>query len=174
MTEPILINETCETINKLSKEGNKLPIVIINNKRYAECYNGAYYISLEEKEKCGNRFIGKGMEITEDYIYRIYKINPKTNKLEMGGHIQYVENLDRSNPKDTCWIGKDVKLYGKVTVCHNVQINNENSFFMPLQLDLYLRSQNNEYKSLSGDLDKACKSADKSIGLKSKTPNSED
>lgn len=87
MTKAILINETYETTNKLNREDKKLLIVIIGDKRYAEYYNGAYYISLEEKEKIGERLIGNTTALVENYVYRIYRINPETNKFEHGGYI---------------------------------------------------------------------------------------
>lgn len=139
MTEAILINETCETTNKLSREGKELPIVIIGNKRYAECYNGAYYMSLEEK--ISERFTGVGMEIVEDYIYRIYRIyriNPQTGKWEQGGYIQYVENLINYNAEELPWIYGDAKVCGRATVSYDNKIDGKVSIYSQEGLNNYL------------------------------------
>lgn len=139
MSEPILINETCKTTNKLSRESKKLPIVMITGKRCAECYKEAYYMSLEEKEKIGERFTGAGMEIVEDYIYRIYRINPQTGKWERGGRIQYVENLIKSDTKELPWIYGDAKVYGRATVSCDNKIDGKVSIYYQERLNNYLK-----------------------------------
>lgn len=153
MSEPISINETCKTTRKFSMENTKLPIVIIEGKKYVECYNGAYYINPNEKKKIIKTSIEKDIKKIKYNIYRIYRINPQTNKLERGGCIQYIENLNKINPNDTSWIGENVNVSGRVAIHNNTEINDNISFYNQTKLTSYLK--NKKLKTSDADLNNA-------------------
>ena len=117
---------TTETCKELSRESAELLKVLINSKGYAKCYNGAYYICCcEEDEKYideKGEEVEKGSPKYKHTVHRIYRKNPQTRNWEMGGYVEYVENLDRSNPKYTCWIDGDAMVFGDAQVCDNAQV----------------------------------------------------
>ena len=120
-------NSIKETTNAVSR--NKyihLPIVNINNKKYAKCYDGAYYISLEKEDEIyiddfGNSVKENSTNHTHT-IHSIYGKNPRTGIWEQGGYVEYVENLDMSRPEYTCWIGGKAIVFGNACVSGNAQV----------------------------------------------------
>ena len=127
-------NSIKETTNAVSR--NKyihLPIVNINNKKYAKCYDGAYYISLEKEDEIyvddfGNSVKENSTNHTHT-IHSIYGKNPRTGIWEQGGYVEYVENLNMSRPEYTCWIGGKAIVFGNACVSGESKIYDNTQVF---------------------------------------------